>query len=263
MVFTPDLNLVQEQRRWLGAFDPQHLRNWEKLLNADAEAAACEAAVRRLLEANGNIVAPNVNLTGSTQSPDFRCTHGGRVFYVEVTCISIEKATEITSLPPLPAGTHGAQGYGLLNGAFFGSVKQKTPQCSGLDAPALVAVGTFHFQASCICFGEPHLEMLLTGDELITQKINMVTGDPVGDIYLSTKLRSATFLRPDANTGLGHARNPVTGMLLCGFGCEPPEVRGILHPLPVHQFERHLLPNVKFCRLRPGYETGSLSTEWI
>ena len=263
MRFAVEPNLVQAHRRWLSAFDPQYLHNWGKLMDADAEAAACEAAVCRLLEKNGNRVEPNEDLTGCRKSPDFRCTQAGELFFVEVTRISIEKATEITSLPHPPSVRSRAQHYGQLNRLVFNAVKEKTPQCSGLDRPALVAVGTFHSRASCICFHREHVEMLLTGQELITQRIDTRTGHPVGGPYLSTELQSATFLRPDNSTGMRDARNPVSGILLCGFGCNPPGVRGVLHPKPVHDFNRNLLPAVEFCRLRTGCESGDLSSEWV
>ena len=261
MLFTPDANLVEEHRQWLAGFTAQHLKNWEKLLNANAEAAMCEAEVRRLLQENGNTVEPNEELTGADQSPDFRCTQAGKVFFVEVTCISIDKATQVTGLSDQPDGK--GHYYRPLNDAIFEACRQKTPQCSDTGCPVLVAVGTFHFRASAVCLGKPYLQMLLTGKELISHNIDMRTGEGVGDTYLSTKLYSAAFLRPDESSGLCHARNPVSGMLLCGFGGDPFLVRGVLHPSPVHEFDRALLPKVEFCRLRPGYDSGQLSTEWL
>ena len=257
----PDNKLLVEHRRWLSGFDAQYLRNWEKLLAADPEAGACEAAVRQILESNGNRVEPNENLTGATQSPDFRCEQAGEIFYVEVTCISIKKATEMSGM------THqlqqGAFHYGQLNGAIFNASRQKTPQCAGLGAPALIAIGTFHFQASALCFQKRHIEMLLTGQELITAAIDAKTGDAVGETYLSTQLRSAAFVRPGEHRPIEHARNPVSGMVLCGFGSDPAQIVGVIHPQPIHKFRHELLPRFEFCRLLPGYEDGILATEWI
>jgi hypothetical protein len=258
--FVGDPILAQEHRQWLSAYDRQHLRNWEKLLNDDSEAGMCEAAVRRLLELNGNRVQPNAGLASS---PDFKCTKSGQVFFVEVTCISVEKATQETGMSNLPSRTGELETYSLLNDALWGACKHKTLQCVGLAGPASVAVGTFHFNASCLCFLDVELEGLLTGEQRITRDIDTRTGDPVGDTYLSTAFRSAAFFRPDKNTGMAHARCPVSAMLLCGFGSNPPHVRGILHPAPVHGFDRGLLPRVEFCRLREGWESGQLSTEWI
>ncbi len=261
MVLVPDTNLIEEHSQWLSGFDTQHLRNWEKLLNADLEAAMCEAEVRRLLQGNGNDVEPNEDLTGQNQACDFHCMQGDKGFFTEVTCLSIDRVIKITALPDEADGK--ARHYGPLNDAIFEASRKKTPQCADMGQPVIVAVGTFHFQASALCFRKPHLQMLLTGKELITQKINTQTGESVGDIYLSTKLWSATFLRPDQDTGMDHARCPISAMLLCGFGGYPFTVRGVLHPQPVHEFDRAVLPDVEFCRLKDGYESGQLSTEWI
>ncbi len=170
MIFRPDAILEQQHRTWLKGFDPQYLRNWEKVRNADIEAAMCEAAVRRLLEANGNKVEPNEDLNGSDRSPDFRCTRDEQIFFTEVKNISIEQATEITALSHFPQD--GAYSFGLLNKAIWNVCKEKTPQCARLGYPALVAVGTFHFRASCLCFQKRYVEMLLTGEELITANID-------------------------------------------------------------------------------------------
>ncbi len=48
--------LADEHRKWLSAFDPQYTRNWEKLLNADDEAAMAEARVRHILQGYGIVV---------------------------------------------------------------------------------------------------------------------------------------------------------------------------------------------------------------
>jgi hypothetical protein len=262
MIFVPDPHAIAAHRSWLSAFDPQYQRNWDKLLNADPEAAMCEADVRELFEENGNRVEPNEDLTGAHLSPDFRCTQGDSRFFVEVTCISIEKATGVTNLEHIPS-SEDASCFSPLNDAIFSASKAKTRQCSGLGHPALLAVGTFHFQASCICFDQMHLEMLLTGKTMIAHNINTSTGTPIGDWYEATRLRSATFLRPDTTSRMSHARNPISGILLCRFGCNRPKVRGVLHPDPVHAFDRSLLSKIEFCRLRPGYRSGQLGTEWI
>lgn len=257
--FEPDLDLVDEHRRWLGGFDGQHLKNWQKLLNAEPEAAMCEAAVRRVLKANGNSVEPNESLTGADQSPDFRCLHGDEAFFVEATHISIDKATHVTKMPDKPSANY----YKPLNDAIFEACRQKTRQCSNLDSPVVVAVGTFHRQASGLCFSKPNLQKLLTGKEQICRNIDVRTGESSGDAYFATDLWSAVYLRPDQIAGVAHARCPISAMLLCGFGYDSFQVRGVLHPSPVHAFDRSVLPSVDFCRLKSGYESGCLSTEWI
>lgn len=262
MTFRPDDESIERHERWLGCFNPQYLDNWKKLLGNDAEAAMCEVDVRLLLADNGVDVEPNEDLSGARKTPDFLCRKDNRAFYVEVTCIGIDKATEVTGLPHEFTGDP-SYSYGLLNNTIFNACRQKTPQCADQSLPSLVVIGTFHFQASHICVSKYHLEDLLTGQRMITQDIDMRTGGGVRETYETTHLRSATFLHPDKDNALDHARYPVSGMLICGFGCRPPNVFGVLHPSPVRQFDRRLLAKIEFCRLKDGYESGQLSTEWI
>jgi hypothetical protein len=264
MKFILDASLVLEHRQWLRPFDARHLANWERLLASDPEAAACEAATRRLLEQNGNSVKPNEVLDGSRRSPDFRCDQAGKKFYVEVTCISIDKATEVTGLSPFPPTTSGFtfSGFGRLTDAIFHECINKTPQCADLPHPAVLVVGTFHWQASYLCLERKHLALLLTGETLLTHNINPQTGGPIGDSYVSTGLRSAAFIRP-VNGWMDHARSPVSAIVACGFGCGAPVARCAFHPQPVRQFSRDLIPNVECCRLANGYEGGRLRTEWF
>ncbi len=157
--------LPAEQRTWLSGFDPRYLSNWEKVLAADEEAALAEADVRQLLQGYGARVEPNEDLTWAEQRPDFHCQLNGTGFEVEVTHISIEKATKVTGLVE---GQTGFRNYSLLNDAIFAACKGKAEQCAHARCPTLLAVVTFHFQASAICLGKPHVEMLLAGETKIT-----------------------------------------------------------------------------------------------
>lgn len=260
MTFKPDANLAEQHARWLAGFDPRHRHKWESLLGNDPEAARCEAHVRLMLADNGNHVVPNEDLAGGDKTPDFLCQQAGQSFYVEVTCLSIDKVTEVTGFPDVrDCGEMIC--YAPLNSAIFNACRQKTPQCAGLDHPCLVAVGTFHFEASKSCVRKLLLKDLLTGSLLITCDIDG-TGAAVGDVYQSTRLESAAFIRPDEDGEVEHARRPVSGIVVCGFGCHPPNIFGVLHPSPARQFDRRLLPNIKFCRLTEGYDSGMMSTDW-
>jgi hypothetical protein len=112
-------------------FDPRYLANWEKNLNGDEEAALAEAGVRRLLQGYAARVEPNEDLTGgetgAEQRPDFHCESDGHGFEVEVTHISIEKATKVTGLVEDPIG---ACHYSSLNDAIFVACKGKAKQCA-------------------------------------------------------------------------------------------------------------------------------------
>lgn len=256
-----DQALLEEQRAWLSRFDDQYLQNWDKLFKDDNEAAMCEAAIRRHLNSQGVLVSPNETIDGSSRAPDFRCQKDGQHFYVEVTCLSIEKVIKSTGINDQP---EGASYFSLLTDAVFNACKHKTPQCTSLNAATLVAVGTFHLFASCRYMGKCTCEDLLTGKPKITGVVDSRTGAMIGDSYDSTNLESATFLRPvTCAEGMAHARSPVSGILLYGLGGEPVEVHGILHPSPVLSFDRSMLPEIPFCRLKDGYKAGTLMTEWI
>src|SRR5260370_42420846 len=98
---------------------------------------------------------------------------------------------------------------------------------------------------------------------MMPQNINPAAAGPIGEGCLSTELRSATFLRPDAKSWMGHARNPVSAILACGFGSDSPVARCAFHPQPARTFDRELLADIECCRLALGYENGTLRPEWF
>lgn len=259
MDLIPDTKLIKRYIRWIERFDIRHARNWARLYKADPEAAMCEATFWGVLMDCGVNVEPNADLTGDKPASDFACWKDGRRFYVEVTCIHIATATVKTSLTH--PSEQGFRDYSDLNDAIFAECRSKTPQCAGLDTPCLVAIGTFHFQASALCVGKVHLEMLLTGEQLLAWNVDTQRGEAIGDPYSVTHLRSAAFVRPGEHE-IEHARNPVSGMLIGGFGCRPVNIYGVLHPQPNHPFDSSLLDRIEFCRLKEDYQTGMLSTEW-
>ncbi len=251
--------LAAEHRAWLSAFDAQHLRNWEKLLNNDHEAALTEAGVRRFLESRGVMVQPNEDLTGGRQTPDFRCERNNETFFVEVACISVEKATEITGLTD---GPQAALRPSPLNDKVFSICKGKAKQCGGQDVPVLLAIGTFHGFACMFSFSPPYVDMLLVGMTKMTVTIDRQTMKSVGGIERESELWSAAFLRPDPEAGIGFARSSIAGLLLCGVSLEPMWVVGVLHPNPARRFEPLLLPGVSFGKVQVDQNTGQLRVTW-
>jgi hypothetical protein len=260
--------LETEHRHWLSAFDPQYLRSWGKVRNGDYEAALCEAAVRRLLQGHGVTVLPNEDLAGKApagaeQRPDYRCSRHEGPFFVEVACIPISKVVEQTGLPhPSRPGTGN---FGYLNDAVFMKCWDKNSQCSETNLPTLLAVGIFHLQASVLSMGRRCAEMLLTGEPYISWNVNTETGQAVGDAFQTTKLHSAAFLRPQSRS-IQEARTSLSGLLLCGFGCDPlfdkPHVVGVLHPFAARPFDTALLPDIPFGEVRVNPATGRLFTSW-
>lgn len=252
--------LADEHRQWLSAFDPQYLANWEKLLNADDESAMTEASVRRMLEYYGVSVEPNEDLTGSQQSLDFRCFVNCSKFYVEVTRISIDKATQKTGISQEPSGFTPFQS---LNNAIFQACIGKAKQCSSADAPVLLAIGTWHSFAAMASFQKPWLNMLLTGKTGMTWNIDTATGEQVGETFQSTELHSATFLKPDSSEEIGLARSSISGLILFGAGLSPPKVMGVLHPNPTHPFDPSTFPKIEFGHVTIEKPTKTLHVSWV
>lgn len=252
---------IDQFRQWLGSFERQRLDNWDRLLKANPESALCEAMTYHSLIENGCSVEPFQDL--STGGVDFKCYQGDKVFYVEVTCISREKVTKESGLSHMPQG--GCY-YSPLTKTFWNEISQKVPQCSGLDAPCLIAIGTFHFQGGSVCFNDSKAEEILTGKSYVAMMFDTRIGQVVGQPYSETELESAVFIRPTKQQkgGIEYARSPISGVLLCAYSGVPSRIVGVLHPNPNHLFERELLPKIKFGKLKDGYKkNGILDVEWI
>lgn len=254
--------LAEEHRAWLAAFDPQYLANWEKMLKADSEAALCEAGVRQRLQAEGVSVEPNERLTGNCGGPDFRCSIKDSTFYVEVTCISISTVEARTGLPAMPSpGMKAFPPFGMTE-AVFAECVNKAKQCGNLDAPALVAVGTFHTEGAMLGFKKIIVASVLTGKTKIAWNIDMATGQQAGDTFQMTELESAAFLKPDKTQEVGFARSSISGVLLCGLGCLPGQFLGVLHPNPARPFDPALLPGVNLGQVQLDRTSRQLHVTW-
>lgn len=249
---------ADEHRRWLSQFDPQHRANWEKLLSSDYEAAVMEASVRRVLEHHGVRVEPNERLTGECGGPDFRCSIGGQRFYVEVTCISIATAARKSGIEVGRRKFSPFNVTGMID-AIFSECMNKAPQCANLDAPALVAIGTFHTSAAMSGLDKVLVNMALTGTTKMAWDINPKTGEQT-DVYQLTELASAAFLRPDKAQEIGFARCSISGLLLVKPGS--PDILGILYPNPARAFDSACLPAVEFGQVELDRQSRHLRTQW-
>ena len=254
--------LIDGYNQWLTGFEEERLRRWKNLLKNNIEAALCEAATQKLLVDHGCSVEPFEH--SALGGVDFQCSKNGNAFYVEATCITKDVASIKSGLTD-SFQSHKATYYEFLTRTIWQELSNKTSQCSGLDAPCIVVIGTFHFQAGCLCFDNLAAEELLTGVTYITKRIDTKLGKAVGETYESTKLESAAFVRPNGNPPnfFEHARCPISAVLLCPFGTEPIKTIGVLHPDPNHPFNRDLLSDIKFCKLNDSYKRGLMKVEWI
>ncbi len=258
--FRPDTRVLDKFINWIEQFDQRHARMWGHLYNADPEAATCEAMYWGVLTDCGVHVEPNADLNAGQRAPDFVCQKDDHKFYVEVTCIRIETATGQTSLEHIPAD--GAAHYRPLNDAIYNEVVSKTPQCANLDAACVLAIGTFHYHASVSCIRKAFVEWLLTGETSLAWHFDPRRGQAVGEPFETTRLKSATFVRPSRLVGVEPARQPISALLVAGFGAEPPSILGAVHPHPVRELDPMLLNRIPSCRLKVDITTATLSTEW-
>lgn len=255
-------SVINEHRGWLSSFNRLRLQKWENLYSSQPESAICEAIARKELASQVDNIEPYEDM--STGGPDYICFKDGKHFYMEVTCLTIEAVTKKSGLEqvPVPGKTTS---FGLLTDMVFGVLCDKTPQCSGLDAACIVAVATLHFSAGQLCFHKHLAEDVLTGTPHIAIPINTQRGEPAGEGYQATNLQSAAFIRPTRNPSgfIENARNPISAVLLCSFGCVERDIIGLIHPNPNHVFDRSLLADIEFCRLKDGYKQGQIDVEWI
>ena len=270
--FSPSPQVRRDFIKWIEqpCFDSQHAVNWAHLYNKDPQAAMCEATFWAVLASYGVEVLPNRDLKNK-RSPDFLCSRGGRRFYVETTCILKETVTRRTSLPDAPEG--GARNFRLLNEAIFKECQDKGKkdgkrkgQCDGLDAPCILAVGTFHAQATALCIRRRWMEWLLTGEPTIALCIDTKLGKAIGDPYQVTQFESSVFTRVGKLQGLEPTRQPLSALLVGGFGLdarEPVRLFGLLNPSPTHELDPQVLDRVPFCRQRIDLSAGTVSAEWV
>ena len=254
-------NLINEHRAWLKPFGRQRLNRWEELLKANPESALCEAATRKLLSEQVINVEPYEDI--SYGGPDFLCLQEGKRFYVEVTCITIDAATQATGL--LHNSPSQPYTFKPLTNRIFHEMCNKASQLSGLNAQSILAIGTLHNIGGHICFNKGFAEQVLTGTPEISSKFNQEQGRAMVDPYFTTELQDSGFVRPDktSNNLIEEARRTISALLLCSYRPSQVNAKGVLHPHPNYSFDRALLPKIEFCRLAKGYQTGQFQVEWI
>jgi len=258
--------LIGGHREWLVNFNKDYLDAWDDLFTKDnSEAALCEAGTRQLLQELDVNVDP-YPLGGNDRNPDFKCQKDDMLFYVDATCLMIDTATKSSQLDDVPH-KQKASYYSLLTENYFKKVGKKVSQFENLNAPCLIAIGTFHFQAGALCFDKKSAEEILTGKSGISIQISKRTGGAVGDPFISTSLKANPFLKVRKivcdESPIQPVWQTVSAILLCPFGTSPVKCLGILHPMPYYEFDRGLLTHIEFCHLKAGWESGNFTTEWI
>jgi hypothetical protein len=256
--FQPNQRVLKPFIRWIEQpqFNPLYAKQWAQRYINDWEGAMCEATFWAVLHDSGVTVEPNPKTT-----PDYVCMKGSEKFYVEVTCIQIESATRKTGLNPVPENGR-ATFYQNLNEAIRSECINKTDKCANLDAPCVVAIGTFHPHASTVAVNERFIECLHT-DPCIGFDFDPRVGQIVGEPYQLAKRRKSIFTQLFDVGGVTPVRRPISALLVGGLGCEPPRIFGLLNPAPAREFDPQLLERIPFCVERTNFLKAGVSVEWI
>lgn len=256
-------DVIESHISWLKGFSKERSGKWQILLNADPEAAICEACVRDILSEYVDTIQPNEDL--SQGGPDFLCKQDSDYFYVEVTCISIDSASKATELVHPTPFNPDASCYRHLTKRILDELRNKTPQCMNLDQPCILAIGTLHSQAGVLCMDEHAAEENLTGTSFVTAHIDTRTGRMIREPYEATDLRDSSFVRLGKSTtvSIEEARKTISAILLCALWHDPSRTIGLLHPNPNNKFRRELLPEIQFGKLKDCYDEGVFEVEWI
>jgi hypothetical protein len=264
--FKPDLELIAEHRAWLDRFARVHRENWERLLRADTEAAACEAGFRRLADQNGCAVEPNEQVNERNKKPDFSCRSAAGKFYLEVTCIQIKTVIDRYGLSPsfrdLPK-MQAIESTSIVP-LFFKECCSKAEQCSGMDAPTVLGIGTFHRVAAWMSFETDLVDELLTGSLQVRLVLNSDSGRIVdGPIPLASLDHSLALKYGVTTREVTEARQSISALVVASpdrtiFD----DAIGIIHPEARRPFKRHFLPRVPFRRLFINRAEDWCRTDW-
>jgi hypothetical protein len=233
--------LGSEHRQWFSAFDPRYLRVWKNLLKYDEEAAFAEARVRHLLQGNGVVVEPNEDLETGNARPDFRCHLGINIFYVEVTCIRVGTAIKAGyPTSPQPDGLY----WSNTREPISRKCQKKQKQCFNLDAPVLVAIGTFNSWMALDFFDKCVANQVLIHLRNGTGRPDVRTGCQVAESCSTWELESTNCL--NAIDDIRSRYDQMSGLLLCGLSLSDHKMIGVLNSNPVCPFDPKLLPEVEF-----------------
>jgi len=255
---------------WLQGQSTQSAKSWSiRLRSKDRDKA--EAAVTEALA--WDFIACRCDSTRLAEVPgtggvDFEFTSNDKTFLVEATNISIASASDATGMPD---GQPFAGFHRLLTDRLRQKVRGKLDQARQHSAhPVLVFVTTLHENASAVCFCRLAVEFAMGSPPRITGRLNPHTGEVEGELYDSTDLTRSVFLSPhpilgaDGNQVAQAKYQPISGLLVGGFGLRPSNVRvlGGLNPEATRPFDPSILPDVPFCSFREWPVTDRIGFHW-
>ncbi len=230
--------------------------------SAKVEGAVAEALVWNFLDDRELAIESGETSRGG---PDFRCSVSGATFFVEVTNVSRDAATSVTSLVE-----HSLEPcyYSTLSRRVKSEVQTKAKQLADIEQaiPILIFVTTLHTDAARHGIQETYIEELLTAEQYITGNFDPPLGEVTGSLFLSTNMEHALFTR---SRSIEVTRRHISAVVVAGFSVDPPKhhpqvtALGVLSPKPNVPFDPSLLMDIDFCRYRNWPPDREIEIEWL
>jgi hypothetical protein len=103
---------------------------------------------------------------------------------------------------------------------------------------------------------------LVTGEPRIAVSFDPVAGTAFREPFQVTDYNWAAFTGMSKLVGVAPKRQPISALLIGGFGCTPPSLFGVLNANPVREFSPVLLYRIPFCR-QADTPADVVAAEWI
>ena len=257
-------NVIDSHKRFLAAKYPRHSQNYCHRLKDQPESGRAEAIASHFLRVRcGDVWIEEDPKKGGV---DFRCrSKNGTEFVSEVTCLKTESVARRSKLEnEFPEVGFGGT-FDLITDRLFWKVLSKEDQVSGYGCPQILIITSEH-TGSNILLGDAGAEFLLTGDQIIVERVdNLGNSSKLENVNSATNLKNAVFFRLK-NGKLESCRRSISAILL--FSISPDgtysEIVGLLHPDPIYKFPISTFPSVPFLKLKQWPLTnGRIETEWV
>jgi hypothetical protein len=147
---------------------------------------------------------------------------------------------------------------------FFEECRNKVTQCSGMDAPVVLGIGTFHRIAAWESTEIDYIDELLTGSLGFQLPLHPESGRPMGEpLSLASLDHSVSLRKTKDKRDIEGARKSIAAVVIAYPNRSVfDEVIGVLHPEAERPFDNALLPNVRFRKLNVNTVEGWCQPTW-
>jgi len=244
--------IVEKYKNYLLTKYPERHKTFSDLERSKLESARAEAVSFFVLRSQGFDVT--IYEDPSTGGPDFSCKAPYDTFIAEVTCLEVDAVTKRSGVEE-----GASSGWSEpLTDALRTKASTKASQLSGVSMPRLLVLTTEH-ESGEVLMGINAARSLLTSNPKI--QIQPWPSEP--NTWSVTELDNSVFFRFSKNGSIEACRQSISAILLIHILPNECRAVGVLHPQPIFNFPRQLLPTVPFVWVRqwPPKE-GKIETAW-